>query len=344
MSNVTKNTFNTMINNKLKTQISKYELSIQKFDEINIEKIFKRHTMLSEIKDINGYKVHKRLNLYVDLGFKCNGNCDFCITKNKERYSEKRKPNLKNQIEALKKFSGIYYSIEFVGGEPLLYSDSIRQMLNVINCKKKVIVTNGVRTHWYNSIDVLKKFDHIDISRHAVEDNENRKIFKSNNLLNIEDYKNMDIKLKEKVRLNVTCFMGKIDSVEKVELFIDVFKSVGINQFMFANLTKLKKDSFHDDELVEFTKKNRISDKKFDSWQRTLINNGYILKKEIIGYAHLVRILEKNGTILVFKSNSEVNSARTLLNYYQKSNYLLELVLAPNGDVFADWNYSQKID
>ena len=300
--------------------------------------------MLSEIKEIKGYKVHERLNLYVDLGYKCNGNCDFCITKTKERYSEKRKTNLINQIKALKKFSGIYYSIEFVGGEPLLYSDSIRKMLNVVECKKKVIVTNGVKSEWYKSIDILEKFDHIDISRHALEDNENYKIFKSKNLLNIEDYKNMDIRLKEKIRLNITCFAGGMDSFEKVESFIDAFKSIGIKEFMFANLTNLKKDSFHDNGLVEFTKENRISDIKFDSWQQTLINNGYIIKKEIVGYAHFVRILEKDNVILVFKCNSEVNSAKTLTNYYQKNNYLLELVLAPNGDVFADWNYSQKVD
>lgn len=57
-----------------------------------------------------------------------------------------------------------------------------------------------------------------------------------------------------------------------------------------------------------------------------------------------MKILEKDGVTLVFKSNSEVNSAETLINYYQKDKYLLELVLAPNGEVYVDWSYSQKIE
>ena len=309
-----------------------------------IEKIFKKHKMLNEIKNIKGYNVHERLNLYIDLGFKCNGNCDFCITRTKERYSEKRKTNLKNQLESLKKISGIYHSVEFVGGEPLLYCDNIRSMLELIKCQKKVIVTNGIKTEWYSNIDLLEKFDHIDISRHSIDDFENQKIIKSNNLLGLDDFKNMDNNIKEKIRINITCFKCGIDSVEKIERFIDVFKSLGIKQFMFANLTNLIKDSFHDDSLVEYTTNNRISDKEFDSWQQTLINKGYSLKKEIIGYAHFVKILEKDGVTLVFKSNSEVNSAQTLINYYRENKCLLELVLAPNGDLFADWSYSQKIE
>ena len=154
-----------------------------------IEKIFKKHKMLNEIKNIKGYNVHERLNLYIDLGFKCNGNCDFCITRTKERYSEKRKTNLKNQLESLKKISGIYHSVEFVGGEPLLYCDNIRSMLELIKCQKKVIVTNGIKTEWYSNIDLLEKFDHIDISRHSIDDFENQKIIKSNNLLGLDDFK-----------------------------------------------------------------------------------------------------------------------------------------------------------
>ena len=312
--------------------------------ESNIEEKFKKHKMLNEIKEVNGYKVHKRLNLYVDLGYKCNGNCDFCITKTKERYKEKRKTNIQKQLESLKRIKGIYYSVEFVGGEPLLYSDNIRKMLDVIDCEKKVIVTNGIKSEWYKSIDILHKFDHIDISRHAIDDNENFKIFKSKNILSIEDFKNIDNKLKEKIRINITCFNGGIDSIKKVESFINTFNKIGIKEFMFANLTKLEYDSFHDDDLVLFTRKNRIEDIEFDSWQQELIKNGYNIIKEIVGYAHFVRILEKDNVVLVFKSNSEIDSAKTLINYYKKDNCLLELVLAPNGEVFADWNYSQKVD
>ncbi len=309
-----------------------------------IEKKFKNHKMLNEIKSVKGYNVHKRLNLYIDLGYKCNGNCNFCITRTKERYSEKRKTNLEKQLKSLKRISGLYHSVEFVGGEPLLYSDNIRKMLDIIECKKKVIVTNGIRTEWYNSIDMLKKFDHIDISRHSVDDYENQKIIKSDNLLSLEDFKNMDSDLKEKIRINITCFKYGIDSVEKIEKFVNVFKSFGIKQFMFANLTNLKKDSFHDEYLVQFTNNNRLSDKEFDDFQQILINKGYNLIKEIIGYSHFVKILEKDGIVLVFKSNSEVNSAKTLINYYNENKYILELVLAPNGDIYIDWSYSQKLE
>ena len=309
-----------------------------------IEKQFKNHKMLNEIKTINGYKVHERLNLYVDLGYRCNGNCEFCITRTKERYSDKRKTNLESQLESLKKVSGIYHSVEFVGGEPLLYADNIRKMLDIINCKKKVIVTNGTKKEWYNNIDLLEKFDHIDVSRHALDDNENERIIKSKNLLTLEDFKNMDISLKNKIRINITCFNGGIDSVEKIEKFVDTFKSIGIKQFMFANLTNLKKDSFHDDDLVEYTQKNRITESDFESFQEVLLKKGYTLTKEIIGYAHIVKIIEKDGVVLVFKSNSEVNSAKTLIDYYKNDNCLLELVLAPNGEVYADWNYSQIVD
>ena len=309
-----------------------------------IEEKFKNHKMLDEIKNIKGYNVHERLNLYIDMGYKCNGNCDFCITKTKERYSEKRKTYFDKQMESLKKISGIYYSAEFIGGEPLLYSNNIRKMLNVIDCKKKVIVTNGIRNEWFNNIDLLKKFDHIDISRHAIEDDENQRIIKSNNLLNINDFRTMEKELKEKVRINVTCFKHGIDSFDKVESFINNFKFLGIKQFMFANLTNLKKDDFHDNELVEFTNKHRISDKEFESWQEKLINNGYKFKKEIIGYAHMVIILEKDGIVVVFKSNSEVNSTKTLTDYYKNNDCLLELVLAPDGSVYADWSYSQKVE
>lgn len=79
-------------------------------------------------------------------------------------------------------------------------------MLEIIECKKKVIVTNGVKTEWYNNIDLLRNFDNIDIRRHSIDDYENQKNIKSDNLLSLEDFKNMDNDLKEKIRINITCF------------------------------------------------------------------------------------------------------------------------------------------
>lgn len=168
------------------------------------------------------------------------------------------------------------YSIEFIGGEPLLYlNDGVKDLFEIFTANtKKIITTNGIKEPFLSSIDFLSQFDHINISRHRKDDIDNEKVFDSKGLLSKHDIHDLPEIIKERLRFNVTCHKSGMNNVDEMMDFIDTFSSKGIYQYMFANLNKLP-DGFYQDSFEEFTINNRLEDKVFNKFEKALFGLGY---------------------------------------------------------------------
>lgn len=301
-----------------------------------VERFFK------EARILDGRLVHERLNLYVDMGKACTADCAFCIAKVRDK--SHRIKNFQSQLEGLKRAVKICHSVEILGGEPLLFAGEIRKMLPYIKSTEKcVFVTNATRHLYLKNLDILQEFDHIDISRHALDDAENKKVLRTQvDLLTKDDIGSLPPGMKSKIRFNITCFRGGIDDPDKMISYVKEFVDRGITQFMFANLTKLPK-GFYESEVEEFTDKYRLPNRTFNDAEKRFLDLGYRKTKSIDGLGYKVRIFEKDGTKIILKENDDSQNQKLLRDMYQKLGLIADLVLTPNGEAYTDWYYSNRL-
>ena len=88
------------------------------------------------------------------------------------------------------------------------------------------LFTNGSNLSIIDDDYIMDNFK-INLSRHAVNDEENALIFNSNlNIMNSKDIERLNLRNGE-VTLNATCFNGGLDSLEKIIEYISFAKNIG---------------------------------------------------------------------------------------------------------------------
>lgn len=191
---------------------------------------------------------NNQIALYVVLTRKCNVNCKFC-----EYHSGKSDINIEEfskTLEWLLSFCNIT-TVHFTGGEPTLELDKLKQLCKMIKQKDRLITTsvntNGTKL---DELEDIEELDNIALSRHAIDDNDNREIFRSNLVPTTDDIRNF--KDKHKIHLSCNLINGYVDSEEKILQYLEFASTLGINDVGIVSLMSI--NNFCKQHFVDFSK------------------------------------------------------------------------------------------
>lgn len=197
-------------------------------------------------KKVRGTPFSCNTSAYIKIGNKCNGKCEFC--KNRTEHDSKTKLN--NILDTLlcdEVFSHLN-QIYFGGGEPSLYLNEIKRILDVyfetLESKKSFVrfpdwymFTNGAGDWEKIEKLVLSRKYHFNgnviLSRHAIEDAENKKIIGLDYSLNDPNLRNLIDR--GKVLLALTCSDQNMRNHFLLD-YLKFGKDLGVKNFIIQNL------------------------------------------------------------------------------------------------------------
>lgn len=171
--------------------------------------------------------------IYLELSRTCNARCPFC----RNSTFEETKYDLKHIKETLDMVKNHVNAVVIGGGEPTLRLDDVKDLRDYFaeaNFDWHMF-TNGTNPSIIYNPDILLNFD-INLSRHAVDDNENAKIFGVSPSKIMTSQHIEQLNMLNETTLNATCFKGGLDSVEKIIEFITYAKQIGCKKVLIQDL------------------------------------------------------------------------------------------------------------
>lgn len=189
-----------------------------------------------------------RINVYTCLTHKCNAKCLFC----EYHYDDVNIFDFSKWCycidEIVEKF-GIFKA-SFTGGEPSLKIDDLKKCLKYLKNKDEniftIINTNGLKLKELEGIDEL---DNIALSRHALTDKENFKIFRTDTVATLQDIRNF--KDKDKIHLSCNIIKGFIDNDEKIKEYFEMAANIGVSDVGFVTLMPINK--YAEEHSIDFS-------------------------------------------------------------------------------------------
>ena len=195
---------------------------------------------------INKLYPNPHVNIQVQVTNYCNANCPFCIyhtkTKNTDKVFDPDK--LLYMVRGLVKSNIQIPTITFTGGETSFELDVIKycidKLIKIAPSTRIKVNTNGTKFKEIIDLPIWQVL----LSRHAIDDTENIKIFQGDNLevenvLNLPTYSDLSSLSKEQLnRLHLSCNLikGHVDTKEKVLTYINHFGAIGIKDIGFVSL------------------------------------------------------------------------------------------------------------
>lgn len=224
-----------------------------------------------DIKDttcgMNGNKGYPcediRVNVYTCLTHCCNTNCKFCEYHYKDDVPfdiEK----WKKCIDEVMLKTGIFKA-SFTGGEPTLQYDILKECLEYLKYKDKdiftVINTNGSNL---DKLIGLSNLDNIALSRHSIDDDENKFIFGNDVVPTLAEIE----KFPEKNKLHLSCNLikGYVDNDIKIKEYLEKCSEIGVEDVGFVTLMPINgyaKEHSIDFSDIEFTFSNTFIVNRF---------------------------------------------------------------------------------
>lgn len=196
------------------------------------------------------YNISNIIGLYVVADRKCNANCDFCEFRS--GISNINLEKLKKTILKLKEKFNIPI-IHITGGEPTLKIEKLKKIVDTIKSIDDTIIsvnTNGINLNKLIDINI----DNIALSRHAISNEDNFKIFGTNNIATDKDIEKFP---KNRLHLSCNLIKGYIDSEKKLIDYLNKYGNMGVYDFGFVSLMKIN----------EYCKKNYVNDKIFNNFK-----------------------------------------------------------------------------
>ena len=90
----------------------------------------------------------------------CNMKCEFCDTPNEGAVKEYSPTQLVNEVKTIEDISGPHHSVSLTGGEPLVYTDFLKELLPMLQKAKfkSYLETNGTLPN-----ELRRVIDYVDI-------------------------------------------------------------------------------------------------------------------------------------------------------------------------------------
>ena len=209
-----------------------------------------------------------KLWLYVSITEACPASCPFCV--NPGRKCGKTVFDLQTFRKTLEKIRQHIYGISFTGGEPMLEYELLDSAIgvagSVMNYSVEIdMVTNGIHLDKIPAFHHLELLDSIHISRHCVDDAENRE------LMGIEtpsgdQIRDMLSHIKDPERVVFNCILQKdgISSSDDMAQYLEMAADVGVRNTSFISL--IPASGYCMDQYVDPETLHLENDSRFRIW------------------------------------------------------------------------------
>lgn len=245
----------------------------------------------------------------------CSAACGFCTDSFSEKFS---KDYINELIQAFKLLPTMFDQVSVTGGEPT-QSPLFAELLMLLKIKKLgreqftkfVLTTNGWKLGQFLP-EVAEVFDHVNISRHAIGDTDNRVIFKTDKIATDAEIKSYCTALGMKgVDVNLNYVYQNGLTLEGVKDFIVYAKRLNATKvtFRFDQNTNQMEPSYLEKGIAEFF--------------RPVSEGGCPVCREA---CYLI-----DGMYVTFK-NSCAEPSEAL------KGELYELIFHPDGKLYKDWS------
>lgn len=272
-------------------------------------------------------------SIYIKLGDKCNGKCDFC----KNESEIEMQTNIDKIIESLcrKQIAPHLNQIYFGGGEPSLYLDEIERIISQYNIKfnnqhyenlSTYMFTNG-SGDWEKIKELVQKYYlYTIISRQEIEDKENKEIMGI-------DYSLEDRNIKDLIRSNRILFALTCNEQNMKEKFLQNYiqfgSEIGINNFIIQNLES--KTNISISYLEEYLKE----------FEKYLESNHYS-KSQIVSTSYFdLSLFKKDNKSIALKRYFNPDQLEEHLKFCPKHSF--DLGIDSNGDIYNDFQMIKKL-
>lgn len=263
-------------------------------------------------------------NLTILTPSTCDSKCSFCFGYNdkvmadKVTYLSKLKYILENLPQE-------FEQISISGGEPTLcsspYLEEIIGLIDKSRYPKLVLTTSGTLNGkiCFDNIVKLGKIDHINISRHEVDDVANRKIFNNTDVPDIEMLRKVMIPLCNMHGIDVTlnCVMMPGTRIFDIDIgeYIDMAKYAGASACCFRKIQDADSDLFP-----------TYQESRYSEWKVVSESSCPVCRSK----SQLI-----NGMKVTWKAS--------LLEPSNAMNGVYELIYHPNAMLTSDWGGKQII-
>lgn len=255
-------------------------------------------------------------NFSIVLPGECNAKCDFCFWKRSKSESPMFVTQLSWWLNEFKQSQNPITQISITGGEPTISPvfDDVMGLLEEYSDVKVVLTTNG--TNLGKKIATIEGIiNHINISRHAVDEATNQKLFGTKHVPDVKQLtelcsgansSNIDVTLNRVVS-------GNYANLQDFDDYIGLAKTVG------ASAVCYRKD-YSDNTLNPIALEQMLDSRKQSFGCPVCVTNSYIYK----------------GMRVNFKMSLEEPSTAVP--------YIYEFVYQPDGSLTEDWAGKKKIE
>lgn len=261
-------------------------------------------------------------NTTVLLPGKCNAKCDFCFWDRNEGSIRPELDTYLNKVfNNLSKLPKTFSTLSISGGEPTLspyFRDFLVELLPFIKTRRKfdkiVLTTNGTKL-LYHINNIKEVVNHINISRHGLNSEENYKIFKTTSIPSDEELSKVIEIYHNTTNLDITlnCVINDNTTIKFIYDFIDYAK-------------KLKADA------VSFRKEaSDVTPTQAELYFRE--RYGVLAESKCI----VCRGMNQNVNGFDVRWKGTVNEPSL------ETKGIYEAVIHPDGNCYSDWNMKERI-
>jgi sulfatase maturation enzyme AslB (radical SAM superfamily) len=291
---------------------------------------------------LNKGKLKYRQNLYWAINNECSNNCDFCFNKGLKVTND-----FDNSRQKLKKIKPFVHTITISGGEPLLARDWVKIyedkpfMANIFetavlydgsHVPKTEIVTSAPRRFFLDEYERVIYDYNIIISRHAVSDRENERIFDRGRglpLLSGKDLKNIIAEPGYRNNITLSCTLGEhgVNSYEEMLNYIkDVKKYIGDVNIIFNDLRPAPNQKLSVNLLEQFKSRTKENADFIDMSKNFVSSSGYEIN--VLQQNNLRQVVLKH----YFDNPKEFEDA-----YKHSTHRTNDLSLTADGRLYKTW-------
>lgn len=213
----------------------------------------------------------KNKKLYVLVNNKCNARCKYCVKQGEDLLF-----SVRQFVDTFKNINNTFdlTEVHFVGGEPTLDMNKLEQSMaavSVINKNVKIYVhTNGAVI---NELSNNRYIDHIVLSRYAIKDEDNNRIFNTKTVAQLNEI--IEFRDIHKIILRCNLIKGYVDNRQELVRYLEMAASLGINKVELRSLTKLNR--FCKEHFVDF---NTFDLQSCESFKKIDCLGNYINEKQ----------------------------------------------------------------
>lgn len=210
-------------------------------------------------------KDEPKLWLYVNVTDSCNAACPFCVNSLMGQEQRQNTIDLGKFENVLQKIAPFVGGLSFTGGEPMLEADMLREAIRIADHAlsddvELDMVTNGTELHRLPEFHDLNRLTTMHISRHAVNDEDNRKLMCWPSAPGSSELKEVIAMIDSPGEIVLNCVMqrGGINDLDGVADYLDFAIDMGVDNNCFAEYISDGGDGGSENGIMNVSEMNKL--------------------------------------------------------------------------------------